>query len=61
MLRAARPPSPRNCLACRVKDTSKGWVELDRAVPFAAGGGSIHQWAPTVVDSGVERLTIEFK
>lgn len=57
MLKAIPRPSP----AFRVTDSKKGWVELDRAVPFAAGGGSIHRFAPTVQDSGVERLTVEFK
>lgn len=45
-----------------------GWVELDRPVPFACGGNgsskswvcSVHRYAPTVTDGGVERLTIEF-
>ena len=43
------------------------WLLLDRRVPFACGpgsgsgwAGSVHRYAPTVAEGGVERLTVEF-
>lgn len=41
--------------------SAAGWVELDRALPFATQPGcSLHRYVPTVTQGGVERLTIEF-
>ena len=58
------PPPCADPLACRVWKVEGSWVELDREVPFgiAAGWrGSLHRYAPTLQDAGVEKLTIEFE
>lgn len=54
---------PERQLSARVASVSSaaGWVELDRALPFATQPGcSLHRYVPTVTQGGVERLTIEF-
>lgn len=50
--------------ACRVAAIGAGWVELDRELPFPVQPGwtgAVHRDAPTLVDAGIEQLTIEFK
>ncbi|KAL4425512.1 hypothetical protein ABPG75_009528 [Micractinium tetrahymenae] len=59
---AGSPEGQELQLSGRVANLSSGWVELDRPLPFPieAWQGSVHSYAPTVQDSGIERLTIEF-
>lgn len=48
---------------CRIAsvNSTAGWVELDRALPFSAQPGcTLHRYAPTLTQGGIERLTIEF-
>ncbi|KAL4419397.1 hypothetical protein ABPG77_003371 [Micractinium sp. CCAP 211/92] len=49
-------------LSARVANLSSDWIELDRPLPFSieAWRGSVHDYAPPVQDSGIERLTVEF-
>ncbi|KAL4458163.1 hypothetical protein ABPG75_013028 [Micractinium tetrahymenae] len=54
---------PERQLSARVYSVNgtAGWMELDRPLPFATQPGcSVHRYAPSVREGGVERLTIEF-
>ncbi|KAL4431405.1 hypothetical protein ABPG75_006661 [Micractinium tetrahymenae] len=46
--------------AARVVAVGKGWIQLDRELPFNLTAGSVHDYAPSLQDSGIDRLTIKF-
>lgn len=50
----------------RVAALGDGWLDLDRPVPLAVGGssgwtGSLHRYAATVQEGGVEKLTVQIE
>jgi hypothetical protein len=52
-----------DAIVCRVQAIGPGYIELDRELPFPINPdwtATVHKYAPSIQDAGVENLTIAF-